>query len=531
MINANGSYTGDRGYSRGFVGRTDPGFDGFSNMWLLPESGAVNPDLTSRVRVNGSDLLCHPSQRTSNYTNPAYPKLQATAGSYIAMKYLENGHVTLPWTLTGKPANGGTVLIFGTNQPNDQEKITDVMQWTADGSGGDKRGFLMGQMDYDDGQCHQLNTCWVSAERQILFPNDIPGQGDTQAERFCESDIKIPENVATGTLSVYWVWDWGTTAGESCDFANGKDEYYTNCADIEIVAAVGDSAGSNAKLGGTSPTSTVIPLDPNTQAVKNFASRTAVNSNWKMTTAANWADYNNKAAASPLAASLSTVCSAKAAAALADPNAPAPSCPPGSYAPTGAEYTSWAASIKANGAIKTTDAAAPATSAPATTAPPASAAPAISSAPAAPANSSAPASAAPAPPQPSSGGAMGSVVTVTETQVSVSTLTTYMATPSASSPPAASSPAAASSQPAAPAPSAPAAAPPAEASPSAEGNAGGYPTISIISDTSAGMTASAGPAAPSPEGGAPYNATAGRNGMGGERSPPRRHARDLGRTP
>ena len=501
VIDSNGSYTGDRGFSRGYMARTDTGFNGESNLWLLPALEARNADQTVRSTIDGSDLLCHPSQRSSNYTNPQYPMLKASPGSYVAMKYLENGHATLPWNNIGKAANGGTVFVYGTTQPQPEEKILDVMKWTEDSSGGDKRGFLIGAMDYDDGECHQINTCHVSAERQVLFPNNIPGQADAQSERWCESDIKIPQNVQTGKLTVYWVWDWSTGAGEDCLAPTGKDQYYTNCADLEIVADGGDAAGGMQRAAAEAGTHTLQQQDPNTRAVRNFASRTAVNVGPMSAAAA----YNNKAAATASAsqnASWSSFCQtsilAQQASAAANPNALPPSCPPGSYAPTGAEYTAWAASIKAKATDMPTDAPAAATSAPAPTAPPATTPPAATS-------TSAPAASTSL--VTDNGAAATSVVTVTVTQMPVNTLTTYVATSPAPSTPA-------------PAPSAPAApAPPAD-----DANTAGFPTVSVISNPSASAAA---PDAPASGAGGPYNVNAGPGGMGGEHRA-RRHARQFG---
>ncbi|KYG41895.1 hypothetical protein M433DRAFT_7597 [Acidomyces richmondensis BFW] len=101
VIDSNGKYIGDKGYSRGYIARTDPAFTGSSMTYLIPQVGN---------RINPTDMLCHPDQRTSNYFNPAYPKLKVQPGGYVAMKYLENGHVTLPWNHRGKPKPARTVF-------------------------------------------------------------------------------------------------------------------------------------------------------------------------------------------------------------------------------------------------------------------------------------------------------------------------------------------------------------------------------------------------------------------------------------
>src|ERR1700747_3242322 len=102
-----GVFTGDNGYPRGYISRTDPGFSQDIMTYRLP------PLVTGRTRVNGSDLLCAPTQRTANQT-ANFPRLQVSPGTYVAMKYLENGHVTLPQIQAGKARGAGTVFVFGT---------------------------------------------------------------------------------------------------------------------------------------------------------------------------------------------------------------------------------------------------------------------------------------------------------------------------------------------------------------------------------------------------------------------------------
>ncbi|KAF2857512.1 hypothetical protein K470DRAFT_223220, partial [Piedraia hortae CBS 480.64] len=229
VIGPNGSYTGDRGFARGYVARTDPSFNGFSVNYQVPS------DESGRIRINSSDLLCHPSQRASNYTNPSYPMLQVQPGSHVAMKYLENGHVTLPWNQLGKPKAGGTVFVYGTTQPSESEKMVDVLRWTKDGKGGNGRGFLMAAQAYDDGRCHQLNCGNVSLARQVLYPNHVPGQPTSSLEQWCESNVHIPASQPEGRLTVYWVWQWPTEPNADCTYPGGKDEYYTTCADFNVV--------------------------------------------------------------------------------------------------------------------------------------------------------------------------------------------------------------------------------------------------------------------------------------------------------
>lgn len=261
LISENGTYTGDPGYARGYVARTDPGFNGYSDKWQLP-----SPDYDlGRTRINTTDLLCHPAQRTANYTSK-YPKLQVAADTYIAMRYLENGHVTQPWIPAGKPAGSGTVFVYGTYSPAADEKIADVLQWTSDGKGGDGKGFLMTAQNFDDGRCHQPNGAPISITRQMTNTDGTPGQ-----ESWCETDLHIPQDSKTGaTLTLYWIWSWQTstmTEGAVC----GKDEYYTTCADVDIV----DSSLTVKKLFSASDVHVLAQQDPQPHAVSDYKSRTA----------------------------------------------------------------------------------------------------------------------------------------------------------------------------------------------------------------------------------------------------------------
>ncbi|KAK5008172.1 hypothetical protein LTR28_004327 [Elasticomyces elasticus] len=263
-ISDTGSYTGDYGYPRGYVTRTDPAFTGDSNLWLLPALSS------GHTRITDQDLVCKDTQRTPN-TNARFPNLQITPGSYAAMKYLENGHVTLPGNQPGKPQAGGTVFVYGTTQPSSTETISDVLQWTADGSGGNKKGFLMTAQNYDDGRCHQINTGAISQQRQKTFPNHMPNDpNDTNpVELWCETDVQVPATAQPGsTLTVYWVWQWPTASGIAPGLPAGKDEYYTSCSDFDIVA-------------GPLPDTQIHTLgqqDPMMTAVADFKSRTAVTS-------------------------------------------------------------------------------------------------------------------------------------------------------------------------------------------------------------------------------------------------------------
>jgi hypothetical protein len=99
------------------------------------------------------------------------------------MKYLENGHVTLPQYTPGKPPGSGTVFVFGTSQANYNEPLADVLQWTTNGTGGDGRRRLLTAQNFDDGRCYQINSGNISIARQQEWPDpapDHPGSANEQ---------------------------------------------------------------------------------------------------------------------------------------------------------------------------------------------------------------------------------------------------------------------------------------------------------------------------------------------------------------
>jgi hypothetical protein len=158
-----------------------------------------------------------------------------SAGAAIALRYQENGHVTLPETLPGKPRNRGTIYVYGTTKPKEDEKFLDVHKvWNEDGTGGDRRGFLLAKRNYDDGRCYQINGESISTRRQAEFPHeDDPYMG---SDLWCQADIAIPNDAPSGKpYTLYWVWDWPTAPGVDPNDKNGKQEVYTTCMDVDVV--------------------------------------------------------------------------------------------------------------------------------------------------------------------------------------------------------------------------------------------------------------------------------------------------------
>lgn len=260
-ISDDGSFVGPMGYPRGYIARTDSGFNGDAMNYLLP------PLSSGRIKINDDDLLCHPNQRTQKQSNN-YPALTIKPGGYMAMKYLENGHVTLPANQKGKAKSGGTVFVYGTSEPKDDEKIMDVLKWTEDGKGGDGRGKMIAAQNFDDGRCHQINGETISKDRQEQFPDRVPNQPTSNVEQWCETDVKLPSDVDGSKLTVYWVWQWNTEAGADPTYPDGKDEYYTTCADVKLGQSQG--VGKNA-----AQMNTLQQQDPQTKAPEGFEDRTA----------------------------------------------------------------------------------------------------------------------------------------------------------------------------------------------------------------------------------------------------------------
>ncbi|KPI38720.1 uncharacterized protein AB675_5939 [Cyphellophora attinorum] len=235
VIAPNGTMIDPPGFPRGNA----PRGAGFSDTQIV---NLVNkgPDVVP------TDMMCRPSQQ--NYeANPRSPRLQAAAGQAVALRYQENGHVTLPQNNPGKPDNRGTVFVYGTSNPQPSDTLMGVhRQWTADGKGGDGRGRLIATANYDDGQCYQVNGQQISQQRQQQFKHSIAApQG---ADLWCQNDIMLPADLPAGKpFTLYWVWDWPTMPGTP-GLPQGKQEIYSTCMDIDIVPNSNNAQGTlNAK--------------------------------------------------------------------------------------------------------------------------------------------------------------------------------------------------------------------------------------------------------------------------------------------
>lgn len=223
VIGPDGTFVGQPGYPRGNVLRDTPGFSDSAMTYLIP------PNDQGSNAILPSTPICAPTQRTPNQTDGS-PRLRAPVGAAIALRYQENGHVTLPDNPPGKPPNRGTVYIYGTTQPRENDTLLAIHKvWNRAGTGGDGRGVLLSARGFDDGRCYQINNGPISTTRQVLFPHEpdeLMG-----ADLWCQQDIVLPENLPTGEpYTLYWVWDWPTLG-----FNKRQEEIYTTCIDIDII--------------------------------------------------------------------------------------------------------------------------------------------------------------------------------------------------------------------------------------------------------------------------------------------------------
>ena len=193
--------------------------------YLLPPNGRPSR------QVLPTDRICMPAQQTHNQTDGS-PILRARPGDQLALRYQENGHITLPENNPpGKPSPG-MISMYGTNESSAKDTLLNIHNvWDASGLAGDGRGRLLGKSNFDDGRCYQINGGPISRKRQMEFPHVAdPVQG---LNLWCQSNITLPESLAAGTLyTVYWVWDW-PTLGLTPSSAH-LAELYTTCVDIII---------------------------------------------------------------------------------------------------------------------------------------------------------------------------------------------------------------------------------------------------------------------------------------------------------
>ncbi|CAD6573349.1 MAG: hypothetical protein ASARMPRED_006005 [Alectoria sarmentosa] len=255
-----GSFTGTPGYCRNNTFRSVPGFSDPLMVHILPSAGqpAIEErDVIPALDTTGifpNDTMCKRTQQ-AQYQSNGSPRLRASPGDLVALRYQENGHVTLPQNQPGKQSNRGTVSIYGTTQPKSPELFLDVFgQWNTNATGGDQRGRLLARQDFDDNYCYQINQGHISTMRQAQYPhtpNQLMG-----ANLWCQNNIALPTDIPTGSPYVlYWVWDWPTEPGVDPNLPKGKAEIYTTCLDIDIVAKPGRKRRVKARQAPSPPPS------------------------------------------------------------------------------------------------------------------------------------------------------------------------------------------------------------------------------------------------------------------------------------
>ena len=192
------------------------------------------------MTIDDSDLICKSTQTQGNQTGG--PILSAPGGSRIILRYLENGHVTQPYTPPNKPSSG-QVFVYATTQPAEGDTFNSIHgQWTADGSGGDGRGYLLSSASFDDGMCFQFDPTHHSEISNTRSANFGPGPSPTEnPNRWCGTVVTLNDGsssaITSGTLlTLYWVWDWpSVVSGNPGTAATILNETYTSCMDIQVI--------------------------------------------------------------------------------------------------------------------------------------------------------------------------------------------------------------------------------------------------------------------------------------------------------
>jgi hypothetical protein len=164
---------------------TDPSFSDLEMVNLISPNGQ-----SDGPHILDTDKICKDSQSKPIQTNSS-PRIKVAARNTVALQYQENGHVTLPEHLSGKPENCETVYIYSTtdSQPNDTLSAIHKV-WDVTGNGGDRHGKLLVTQDFDDGRCYQINNGAISKERQIQYPH-VPDKL-MGADLWCQNNITVP---------------------------------------------------------------------------------------------------------------------------------------------------------------------------------------------------------------------------------------------------------------------------------------------------------------------------------------------------
>ncbi|ORY54807.1 uncharacterized protein BCR38DRAFT_317349, partial [Pseudomassariella vexata] len=214
-ISNTGMFVGDMGYPMGWVNRTALG-QAFSDDMVLNKI----------LDLKSDPVVCRQFAQ-GDYSGQAQP-LKAAPGDSIAMLYAENGHVTDPELVPGRPYRGGNVYVYGTLKQKPDNKLNDILNvWNAAGTGGNKKGKLLATHFYDDGQCYQDRG--AEGPKYPIFVERKNKYG--LPELLCQSDVRLPEDLpTTGKYHLFWIWNWPLNNG----LAGNTTEIYTSCAEIQL---------------------------------------------------------------------------------------------------------------------------------------------------------------------------------------------------------------------------------------------------------------------------------------------------------
>ncbi|KAK4193443.1 hypothetical protein QBC35DRAFT_106444 [Podospora australis] len=237
------------GYDRAHIPRGDPRQQDF----LIPPNGREKVILPTDKIVRESQYKLDGSSYSEKF-----PKLKVAPGDFVAIRYLENGHVTAPDKANPfKPLNRGTIYLYGTKE-NDLTNVNlvDVLHtWTADGKGGNGKGKLLATRNYDDGQCHEPAPASGDPEGIGAFRKQFISKAESLA---CQTDLQLPTDLKPGDVyTVLWIWDWpdmsepGVPVPPATFFSNNTSkgpfvkmpEIYTGVLDYDVVDPCDDALG------------------------------------------------------------------------------------------------------------------------------------------------------------------------------------------------------------------------------------------------------------------------------------------------
>lgn len=215
--------------------RTSPGFQDKLMTYLLP------PDGRKPEGVYPTDTICSQSQSHREQSAESR-RLTIRNGETVMLQYNENGHITKPWNNGYGKTDAGTVFVYSTNDSLQSDAVQRIHKvWTADGTGGDRRGRLLYRGDFDDGRCYQYTTASsgfsaIANARAKKFPG--PGSNDTEQGQnlWCVADVTVPSMEIGSEYSLYWVWDWPSSIADGLSHVTVVPQVYTTCMDIRVIA-------------------------------------------------------------------------------------------------------------------------------------------------------------------------------------------------------------------------------------------------------------------------------------------------------